>query len=160
MDWTQSKLDEELALQDIITAQESETLRHKLKTGQEGRASIAFVLEGLDAYGESWGTKAALWLVMAVVRMIREILADFSSAQFGMVPPSGYYIVCAEEDQQEITHLCLTAYQDIYNILLSTHRKASSPIWHRRALTQYFPQLRMDIDIQGDLILGDETLPE
>ena len=152
MDWSQSRIIEELALQNVITAANKTALENVLADDATETATIWLELAHLDAYLNSWGEKAAEWLILAVVRMIQDVLTAFQDAQFGVVVPHQFAIVCPEDHQQEIAHLCLTAYQEIYNVLLRTHRKPSSPIWHRRAVTQFFPQLILTVDAEGDIL--------
>ena len=155
MDWKQTDLPAQLDALDIGITDSVAALAIHLSPAK-GEASTTCVLKDLSEYAQSWGDPAAVWLVLAVTRMIREICADFSYSRFGIVPPDTFSIVSAEEDQQEIAHQCLTAYQDIYDVLLRTHRKPSSPIWHRRAVTQYFPQLILDIETDGVLLDNGE----
>lgn len=144
MDWQNDELDTQLSLQQIKTEVTLDALLHHLSATEAETVTI-LRLNGISDYANSWGDKAATWLTLAVVRMIREILENFSGTRFGLVPAHTFAVVCLEEDQQEIAHLSLTGYQEIYDVLLRTHRKPSSPIWHRRAVTQYFPQLTLDI---------------
>ncbi len=108
---------------------------------------IKVTLQDLAAYVQSWGLKAGVWLVLAVVKMLTEIVDDYRAAasanlpMIGCTPPDYFEIAVSAEQEQELCHRILTAYNEIYAILLRTHRQSGSPIWHRRSTVQYFPQL-------------------
>lgn len=143
-DWYNATLDEQLILQQVTTAPSLETLVNTLGVTDDESVTV-LMLENIATYAASWGDKAAVWLVLAVVRLVREISTDFPDTRFGVVGATQFAIASAEEHQQELAHLCLTGYQEIYDVLLRTHPKPSSPFWHRRAVTQHFPQLILDI---------------
>lgn len=108
---------------------------------------VKVVLQDLADYVESWGIKAGVWLVLAVVKMMTEIVEDYradSSLELPMIsctPPAYFEIAVPTEQEQELCHRILTAYNEIYAVMLRTHRQSGSPIWHRRSIVQYFPQL-------------------
>ncbi|NDJ85835.1 MAG: hypothetical protein GYB66_08115 [Chloroflexi bacterium] len=108
-------------------------------------------LTGLDTYVQNWGEQAGIWIILAVTRMIAEILEDYSAAAFGCVPPRTFAVVTSETNQQEIGHRFMTAYQEIYDVVLRTQRKPSSPVWHRRAVTNTFPELSLEVIPTGAL---------
>lgn len=151
-------LREQLALYHVEVAADSAILFDLLDTGAD-KARLTLRIDGLESYATSWGERAATWLLLAVVRMVKEIIADYeNAAQFGVVLPDTVGIVTLEDYQQEIGHRCVTAYQDIYDVLLHTHQKPSSPIWHRRAVTQFFPQLVLEVEATGSIADEDDNV--
>jgi hypothetical protein len=144
MTWHNAELDAQLAQQEILTAPDRDKLLNVLDVRPDENVTL-LTLDGIQTYAASWGDRAGVWLVLAVVRMLREILHDFDDGRFGMVPPTLFVAVSDEAHQQEIGHLALTGYQEIYDVLLRTHRKPSSPFFHRRAITQQFPRLLLEI---------------
>lgn len=157
IDWT--LLHEQLTLYQIPVADAPNTLRGQLLQGGDGMAYLTLEIVGLGEYAETYGSKAGVWLVLAVVRMVKEILDTYKGQQvgYGCIPPASIGIVTPEEHQQEIGHRCLTAYQDIYNVLARTHRKPSSPIWHRRAISSNFPYLNLEVNATGSEFNEDST---
>ncbi len=149
LDWNIAGLHDQLARYGIPLKRDVFQLREQLTAELNAAAFLILELIELEAYAQAWGINAGAWLVLAVTRMIKEILEDYRDAGFGCVPPSIFGIAGAEDDQQEIGHRCITAYQDIYHVLLRTHHQASSPIWHRRAVTQHFPQLILKVNDSG-----------
>ncbi|PJF44515.1 MAG: hypothetical protein CUN55_03655 [Phototrophicales bacterium] len=149
--WDSAILREQLQLQHVLSADERTILLRLFQVDEEA-IHLALTLKGLANYAASWGDDAAVWLVLAVLRLIREVSADYPQVQFGCVPPAQFLIQTHEEYAQEIAHRCLTAYQELYDILLRTHHKASSPIWHRRAVVKHFPELIVEIDNPEGLI--------
>lgn len=116
-------------------------------------AHLKITLDGLDDYAQSWGAKSGVWLVLAVTKMLCEILEDYRANELPMLacnPPAYFEIVANAEQEQEISHRILTAYNEIYAVLLRTHRQPSSSVWHRRATMQYFPQLTIETDSTED----------
>jgi ribosomal protein RSM22 (predicted rRNA methylase) len=93
-------------------------------------------------------------LVLAVTKMLCEILEDYrTESQLPLLacdPPNHFEIVANLEQEQEISHRILTAYNEIYAVLLRTHRQPSSSVWHRRATIQYFPQLTIETNSTED----------
>lgn len=156
--WHSEALDEQLALQQIIVAPDLVALDARLDRPPTDTTRLQLSLHNLGEYAASWGDPAAEWLVLAVIKLIREICNDYLNVRFGCVPPDHFVMVMDEEHYQEIAHRCVTGYQELYDILLRTHRKPSSPIWHRRAVVQHFPQLIVENDDQGDLISNDDMI--
>lgn len=150
IDWQSSELFEQLTAYNIQTAATVDQLFAILDDESVGTDTLTLTIDGLEAYAETWGLPAGVWLILSVLRMIIEILEDYQTdsdltPKFGCVPPDTFGILAPEDHQQEIGHRCVTGYQEIYAVLARTHRKPSSPIWHRRATTQYFPQLIFEI---------------
>jgi hypothetical protein len=150
IDWQSSELFDQLAAYKIPTASTIDQLFAAFRDHPTGTDTLVLSIDGLESYTESWGVPAGVWLILSVLRMIIEILEDYQTdpelgPKVGCVPPDTFGIIASEDHQQEIGHRCLTGYQEIYAILVRTHRKPSSPIWHRRAATQYFPQLIFEI---------------
>lgn len=157
IDWT--LLDEQLALYRIPIATDTSRLFAQLGATEAGMAYLTLEIVGLEAYAEAYGSKAGVWLVLAVIRMVKEILDTYEgqAVAYGCFPPTHIGIVTPEEHQQDIGHRCLTAYQDIYDVLARTHRKPSSPIWHRRAITSSFPYLNLEVNATGSELNEDST---
>lgn len=148
IDW--AVLHEQLELYQIPIAPDADNLLAQLEPMTEGLAYLTLEIVGLEEYAQNYGSKAGIWLVLAVVRTVKEILETYTGpTRYGCVPPSQIAIVAPEEHQQEIGHRCLTAYQDIYHVLARTQRKPSSPIWHRRAITNSFPYLNLEVKPTG-----------
>ena len=150
IDWQTSELFEQLAAYKIPTALSIDQLFAPVEDNLVGTDTLTLRIDGLEPYTETWGLPAGVWLILSVLRMIIEILEDYQTdpelaLKVGCVPPDTFGILAPEDHQQEIGHRCLTGYQEIYAVLARTHRKPSSPIWHRRATTQYFPQLNFEI---------------
>lgn len=146
--WDESELGPQLVLQAVPTASSVDALLPLLDSGKDDVSRLQLHLTGLDDYVASWGIRAGVWVVLAVVRLIKTTLANDAPdvAIFGCVPPDTFVILAPEVHQQKIGHHCLNGYQEIYATLLRTHRQPSSPIWHKRAYVQRFPQLELDID--------------
>lgn len=157
IDWT--LLDEQLALYQIPIATDPSHLFAQVGASEAGTAYLTLEIVGLEAYAEAYGSKAGVWLVLAVIRMVKEILDTYEgqSMTYGCVPPACIGIATPEDYQQEIGHRCLTAYQDIYDVLARTQRKPSSPIWHRRAITSKFPYLNLEVNATGSELKEDST---
>ena len=150
IDWQTSELFEQLAAYHIPITTTVDQLFADLADHSTDTDKLTLTIDGLDSYAESWGVPAGVWLILSVLKMIIEILEDYqidpeAAPKVGCVPPATFGILALEDHQQEIGHRCVTGYQEIYTILARTHRKPSSPIWHRRATTQYFPQLIFEI---------------
>lgn len=147
IDWTTSELYEQLALHavPIVSADQNPS------TDESDNACLHLTLAGLDTYAQSWGLPAATWLVLSVIRLLKEILQDYppTTTHLATIPPDTFIITALEDHQQEIGHRCLTGYQEIYAVLARTHRKPSSPFWHRRAIVQQFPELILDVQSTG-----------
>lgn len=111
---------------------------------------VKITLEGLATYVQSWGTQSGVWLVLAVVKMLTEIIDNYRAEpssnlpMIACVPPDYFEIAVPTDQEQEISHRVLTAYNEIYAVLLRTHRQVGSPIWHRRSTIQYFPKLLVE----------------
>jgi hypothetical protein len=108
-------------------------------------------LDGLEDYVAAWDIKDGVWLMVACVRMVHEILEDYRVSSPGDLPllggdPTAELIVLAAlEDEQDIAHRIWTAYEELYAILNRMHRKSGEKRWFRRASVAYFPQLRIEV---------------
>jgi hypothetical protein len=150
IDWNTSELAEQLARHAITTADNSHQLCLLLNAEAADVARLFLKIVRLDTYAEIYGIGAGVWIVLAVVRMLKEILADYAgTTQFGCIPPDTFVITTSEDHQQEIGHRCLTGYQEIYDVLMRIHYKPGSPIWHRWAVVQSFPELTLDVETTG-----------
>ncbi len=148
-------LQEQLALHQITIVTDIQQLFEALSV-QADVACLSVQIDGLEAYTQSWGDRAGVWLILAVVQMVKEIVSDYDEVSVGFMMPATLGIIVPEEHQQEIGHRLVTAYQEIYDVLLRTHYKPSSPVWHRRAVTQTFPQLVLEIKATGTTLDEDE----
>lgn len=157
--WDDSELRDQLREQGVIVAGTIDALDKQIGMPTNDFTRLQLTLDGLGDYAASWGDSAGVWLGLAVVKMLRDIIADYEDAAFGCIPPDQFLVIMPEEHFQEIAHQCVTAYQELYDLLLRTHQKPSSPIWHRRAVVQKFPQLIVENDDTGDLI-SDADRPD
>jgi hypothetical protein len=148
IDWNTTELPAQLAKYNLPP---TETLAVFL--GDADCTHLKITVEGLDDYAQSWGSKSGVWLVLAVTKMLSEILEDYRANELPMLacnPPAYFEIAAKLEQEQEISHRILTAYNEIYAVLLRTHRQPSSSVWHRRATMQYFPQLTIETNSTED----------
>ncbi|KAB2862288.1 MAG: hypothetical protein F9K46_07255 [Anaerolineae bacterium] len=142
IDWNTTELPAQLAKYPLQPIEAVTVLVDKAEVG-----IVKVTLQDLAGYVESWGIKAGVWLVLAVVKMLTEIVEDYrveSSLELPMIgcrPPAYFEIAVPTEQEQELCHRILTAYNEIYAVMLRTQRQSGSPIWHRRSTVQYFPRL-------------------
>ncbi len=145
IDWNATELPAQLEKYHLKAIQ---TTLDYANSGEVGVIKIN--LHDLAPYVQSWGLKAGVWLVLAVVKMLTEIADGYRTEPSSALPviacaPPDYFEIAVPADQeQEMSHRILTAYNEIYAVLLRTHRQSSSPIWHRRSTVQYFPQLMVE----------------
>lgn len=149
IDWNTTELPAQLAKYNLLSIEALTAF-----IGDTDSAHLKITLDGLDDYAQSWGAKSGVWLVLAVTKMLGEILEDYRAESnlpvLACNPPAYFEIVANAEQEQEISHRILTAYNEIYAVLLRTHRQPSSSVWHRRATMQYFPQLSIETDSSED----------
>ncbi len=145
IDWNATELPAQLEKYQLQTIQAIAGYTDSSEVG-----IIKVTLHDLTGYVQSWGIKSGVWLVLAVVKMLTEIVEEYRtelSAELPMLastPPGYFEIAVPSEQEQELCHRILTAYNEIYAVLLRTHRQSGSPIWHRRSTVQYFPQLLVE----------------
>ena len=149
IDWATTPLAEQLARHQVLPVEALASLANRADVSH-----LKISLEGLEAYAQSWGVESAVWLVLAVLRMLRDILDDYRTEAEPDLPalacaiPDRFEIVVADSHEQEVGHRIVTAYHELYAILLRTHRRSGNRLWHQIAMTTYFPQLVFE-DIEG-----------
>jgi hypothetical protein len=151
IDWATTQLAEQMARHHVLPVEALAPL-----AGRGDVSHLKISLEGLEPYAQSWGVESAIWLALAVLRMLREILDDYRTADEPDLPalacaiPDHFEIVVPGAHAQEIGHRIFTAYNELYAILLRTHRRAGNRLWHRKAVTTYFPQLALEVVKGGE----------
>ena len=161
IDWTQTQLAAGLAGYSLHMTDDVQTTAQQLKA-QEANVSLLFLtLDGLAEYVAAWDIEAGAWLAVAVVRLVDDVLDNYRQSEtvpmYGGNPTTELILLVPLEHEQEIVHRLLTGYQELYNILARTQRKAGNRFWHRRASTTYFPQLLIEVE---DNEAADETSEE
>lgn len=162
IDWNSTELAAGLAPYNLQPypdmADRAATLRH-----DDAAVSVLEVrLNGLDTYVATWDIEAGVWLAVAVVRLIAEILGEYTAPDIKDVPALGgdptrtLIALVPLEAEQEIAHRIWTGYEELYAILSRTQRKSGEKVWHRRATTTFFPQLIIDVD-DAETLADDPT---
>ena len=161
IDWAETELTAGIANYNMQTTPDIQAFYAELQA-QDVDASQLFVhLDGLETYVETWDLAAGVWLAVAVVRLIDEILSEYQTDDklpvYGGDPTAELTLIVPLAQEQEIVHRLWTAYQELYDILARTQRKAGNRYWHRRATVQNFPQLMIEVE---DSDYAEETPEE
>lgn len=150
IDWSETELAAGLANYNLQTTDVMQTQYADLQAQDIDVAQLFVRLDGLETYVETWDLEAGVWLAVAVVRLIEEILVEYKTEHglpvYGGDPTTELILLVPLAQEQEIVHRLWTAYQELYDILARTQRKAGNRYWHRRATVQNFPQLMIEIE--------------
>lgn len=160
-DWSTIEISTQLQPYQILDSAEFE---HRYADCQEQNLApvrLAIDIAGIDAYTQTWGEKSGIWLILAVTRMIYEILQDYPAPPLPFVAfsfPPAFKVALLPEHEQEVTHRIFTAYNDIYDVLVRVHSQSKTRIWNRLAAIRHFPQLTLEhIDTHNE---NEDTLVE
>ena len=169
VDWTSTDLADGLAQYSLLSADDLQKKAAALRQQDIDVAEIYLTLDGLETYVETWEIEDGVWLVMAVVRMVSEILEDYEKADrsdlplIGGDPTQEMVLLVPLAHEQEIAHRLWTAYDELYALLSRTQRKSGEKFWHRRATVENFPQIIIELadanDLQEDNPQDTENLP-
>jgi hypothetical protein len=147
MDWHTTELPQQFEKYGVL---DFETLdnEHQTHLDQES-ASVRILIElhNLDDYATCWGIQSGVWFVLAVLKMIHDILEDYATSihpRCAAELPNKFKIAISPDDEQEITHRLLTAYHELYDMLVRVHSKTKTRIWNRHAAISYFPHLTLE----------------
>ena len=144
MDWDSTNLTDELAPYKLVSVKTVEDTA--LATDRNG-SILYLILDGLPVYVETWDIDDAVWLALAVVKMVCDVLEDYPEPKkVGGNPVQELAVMVPLAHEQEIVHRFLTAYQELYAVVARMKMKASNRFWHRRAAVGNFPQLRIEVE--------------
>lgn len=150
IDWSTTELSAGLAGYNLPSTSDLQGRYTDLLAADVDVSQLFVRLDGLETYVETWDIEAGVWLVVAVVRLVDEILTEYKTDEnlpiYGGDPTAEMMILVALDKEQEIVHRLWTAYQELYDILARTQRKAGNRYWHRRATVQNFPQLMIEVE--------------
>lgn len=150
IDWSESELEVGLAAYHLKTVEGLQKQYATLQAADVDVSQLFVSLDGLETYVESWSIDAGVWLVVAVVRLIDEILNEYPTESeipaYGGNPTAELLLLVPLAAEQEIVHRLWTAYQELYDILARTQRKAGNRYWHRRVTVENFPQLLIEVE--------------
>jgi hypothetical protein len=162
INWEETELNEQIAHYKFPTFADvdAQFSRHQTKDSTAVRINIS--IEGLEDYVQSWGTKSGVWLVLAVAKMLQDIVDDYSLVDdilplIGYSSPDRFRLLVIDDHEQEIAHRVMTAYHDIYAVMVRVHGQAKTRIWNRREAVQFFPQLSIE---QPDTVSQDAEVDE
>lgn len=141
MNWHETELDQELAPYHLSALAD-------LETQVDDQNSLLYLrLDDMTAYAETWSVESAVWLALAVVRMVYDILETYQTpVKVGGSPVEDLGLLVPTDHEQEIVHRVVTAYQELYSVVARTQMKASNRYWHRKAAVHYFPQLVIEVE--------------
>lgn len=144
MDWDSTNLAEGLAPYQLVSVKAVEDAA----IPTEGDASVLYlILDGLPLYVETWDIEDGVWLALAVVKMVFDVLEDYPELKMiGGNPVQELAVMVPLDHEQEIVHRFLTAYQELYAVVARMKMKASNRFWHRRAAVDNFPQLLIEVE--------------
>lgn len=151
LDWSATNLAEGLEAYNLYATDKLKKVLEVLQANDGDVSEVYLILDGLETYADTWKIEDAVWLVVAVVRMVSEILEDYRATSpdglplLGGNPTEEMMLLVPLAMEQTIVHRIWTAYQELYDILSRTQRKSGARVWHRRATTKFFPELRIEI---------------
>lgn len=149
IEWEKTDLPEQFRRYQVLNFAEFDARFAAFHEGENTPVRLVVKLEGLAAYTQTWGIKSGVWLVMAVLKMLHDILADYhtNAADLPLLAgeiPDRFKVIINGENEQEIAHRLITAYAEIFNILVRVHSQTKTRIWNRQAAIVHFPQLTLE----------------
>ncbi len=150
IDWSDTELTAGLASYKLQPLSDLQSRYADLQAADMDISQLFVRLDGLETYVDTWDIEAGVWLAVAVVRLVDEILTEYTTEQnlpvYGGDPTEELMLLVPLDKEQEIVHRLWTAYQELYDILARTQRKAGNRYWHRRATVENFPQLMIEVE--------------
>jgi hypothetical protein len=153
LEWSETNLAEGLAAYPLKSLSQIEAFFKLCQTQNRDVARVFLHWQGLTEYVQAWSPSAGAWLVLAVVRMVFEILEAYPDDDFPAVggdPTQEMVLIVPLAHEQTIVHRIWTGYQELFHILSRTQRKSSARIWHRQASIRFFPELIIEIEDNED----------
>jgi hypothetical protein len=144
VDWDSTHLAEGLIPYNLVSVKAVEDAA--IPTDGEGSV-LYLILDGLPLYVKTWDIQDGVWLALAVVKMVYDVLEDYPEPKIvGGNPVQELAVMVPLDHEQEIVHRLLTAYQELYAVVTRMKMKASNRFWHRRAAVDNFPQLLIEVE--------------
>ncbi|MCI0711619.1 MAG: hypothetical protein L0154_15800 [Chloroflexi bacterium] len=144
MDWDSTNLTKGLTPYHLASVKAVEDA--VIPTEDDGSV-LYLILDGLPLYVETWDIEDGVWLALAVVKMVVDVLEDYPEPKMlGGNPVQELAVMVPLDHEQEIVHRFLTAYQELYAVVARMKMKASNRFWHRRAAVDNFPQLLIEVE--------------